>query len=601
MSKEIDFNKVLDILFNETTINYYLIDSYFNNDDNIKYFFISILKEFTPEESLIIFNNKTPGNSNLNILFTENLQYLLNHENVKKTIPSFNICLENVINYLSNNNFIMTLLFSVINFIIERKTNQFSNLNISTIKQILFYPTSPFLLENVLILIENLIARLFKTYELKQYTLSNLFSFDFILSILNEPTQNNYTKLCVLYYVYNINFQYDNIKDKIIDPSNLCIFQHNFYSHFSFLQLYQEVFVKQGLKCFKLENMLFSLSSTITQFFADYDLDNQIEYIEDIDKEIKAIFDKSDLVSHWKNLFYVNPFKVAISTLQVLSNQSNEFNYYDLEDIYTNIMLSYQNNNQLDEILTLFIRSAIIVYIIFNLDMKHFFFIIRNQMKSDEDAQRYITQFNSTIIIILFQIKSSHPVCYNKSKQNILYVLNDVTFFHDSAFFNLIANNEIFNDKLIQFIIDEVEESHISLKYFDNIFKNSKDPNTILNGLILLGHWANKYPIKYIYTKILDVLYMLKKTIDLRTIFTNENKVSKFIKGLFLLFKAFPKLDEDFMGFVNYLKNSISNLINDYSLSNYTKEQIDKLVRFINGQMKNSTYRNNNTFFIHFK
>ena len=115
MSKEIDFNKVLDILFNETTINYDLIDSYFNNDDNIKYFFISILKEFTPEESLIIFNNKTPGNSNLNILFTENLQYLLNHENVKKTIPSFNICLENVINYLSNNNFIMTLLFSVIN------------------------------------------------------------------------------------------------------------------------------------------------------------------------------------------------------------------------------------------------------------------------------------------------------------------------------------------------------------------------------------------------------------------------------------------------------------------------------------------------------
>ena len=40
MSNEIDFNKVLDILFNETTINYDLIDSHFHNDDNIKYFFI---------------------------------------------------------------------------------------------------------------------------------------------------------------------------------------------------------------------------------------------------------------------------------------------------------------------------------------------------------------------------------------------------------------------------------------------------------------------------------------------------------------------------------------------------------------------------------
>ena len=50
--------------------------------------------------------------------------------------------------------------------------------------------------------------------------------------------------------------------------------------------------MKQGLNCYKLENMLFSLSSTITQFFADYNLENKIEYIEDIDKEITTFIEE---------------------------------------------------------------------------------------------------------------------------------------------------------------------------------------------------------------------------------------------------------------------------------------------------------------------
>ena len=109
----------MDILFNETTIPYNEFNSYFNNDESLKYFFISVIREFTPEESITIFNNKTAGNSRLSILFTENLQSLLNHEKLI-TLPSFDIILEKVIELYINQNEIMELVYSIANFIVEK-------------------------------------------------------------------------------------------------------------------------------------------------------------------------------------------------------------------------------------------------------------------------------------------------------------------------------------------------------------------------------------------------------------------------------------------------------------------------------------------------
>lgn len=620
MSKDyssINFNKVLDILFNETTIPYDEFNSYFNNDDNIKYFFISVIREFTPEESITIFNNKTAGNSRLSILFTENLQSLLNHEKLI-TLPSFDIILEKVIELYINQNEIMELVYSIANFIIEKKTNQFPSIYTTSIKKLLFYPQNSFLLEKSLILIENTTTRLFKTYETRQYTLSNIFTFDFISSMLDDKKINKSTKICILYYAYNITFQFNNFKDRLtknnmikIDNNSLLlsplsVFQQNFYSNFSFLELYNELMNNNNSVNIKLENMLIDLSSTIQQFFCDYELSNLSNLDTNIIIDIALttlLANKNEIsVKDWITLFYINPYKVAILTMKKLTEtKENEFNYYDLFEIYQILISKYKNEKTFNDILLIFIKCIIIIYIMFNSDMKNYSFLLQNENSNEDEIQSYITQFNTNIIILMYKIKSENVEIYPKAKQNILNLLNDLVFYHDYSLFNLIVNNEIFNEKLIQFIINEVEASHISSKFFDYFFQNSKEPHRILNGFLLICHWANKYPLKYIYTKLLDVLFIFRKTIDLRTILINEENISKFIKGLFLLFKAFPHLDEDFLAFIKYLKNSVSNLINDYSLANYAKEQIEKLMKFTSRKLKNSNYRNTNTFFIQFK
>lgn len=612
----INFNKVLDILFNETTIPYNEFNSYFNNDDSLKYFFISVIREFTPEESITIFNNKTAGNSRLSILFTENLQSLLNHEKLI-TLPSFDIILEKVIELYINQNEIMELVYSIANFIVEKKTNQFPSIYTTSIKKLLFYPQNSFLLEKSLFLIENTTIRMFKTYEARQYTLSNIFTYDFISEILNEKNINKSTKICILYYAYNITFQFNNFKDRLtknnmikIDNNSLLfsplsVFQQNFYSNFSFLELYNELMTHNNSVNMKLENMLIDLSATIQQFFCDYELSNLSTLDTNIIIDIALttlLANKNEIcVKDWITLFYINPYKVAILTVKKLTEtKEDEFNYYDLIEIYYILISKYKNEKTFNDILLIFIKCVIIIYIMFNSDMKNYSFLFQNETSNEEEVQSYITQFNTNIIILMYKIKSENVAIYPKAKQNILNLLNDLVFYHDYSLFNLIANNELFNEKLIQFIINEVEASHISSKFFDYFIQNSKEPHRILNGFLLICHWANKYPLKFIYTKLLDVLFIFRKTIDLRTILINEENISKFIKGLFLLFKAFPHLDEDFIAFIKYLKNSVSNLINDYSLANYAKEQIEKLMKFTSRKLKNSNYRNTNTFFIQF-
>lgn len=151
---------------------------------------------------------------------------------------------------------------------------------------------------------------------------------------------------------------------------------------------------------------------------------------------------------------------------------------------------------------------------------------------------------------------------------------------------------------MIKYIIGNIESSHISSKYIDD-FINSKSPEKILNGFILLGYWANTYPLKYIYTRMLDILFIFNKNVDLRSVLTNENNINKFIKGIYLLFKAFPKQNEELQSFLNYIKSNIDNWISDNNLNITTKRMLDKLFYFVERVIINSDYLNKNTLYIH--
>lgn len=150
---------------------------------------------------------------------------------------------------------------------------------------------------------------------------------------------------------------------------------------------------------------------------------------------------------------------------------------------------------------------------------------------------------------------------------------------------------------MIKFILENIESSHISSKYIDD-FINSKIPDKILNGFLLLGHWAVTYPVKYIYTRILDVLFIFNKNIDLRSILTKEENIFKFFKAIYLLFKAFPKLNEELLLFTNNIKNNLNYWITDYTLNLTAKKMMDRLMNFIDKIMINSDYRNKNTLII---
>lgn len=138
-------------------------------------------------------------------------------------------------------------------------------------------------------------------------------------------------------------------------------------------------------------------------------------------------------------------------------------------------------------------------------------------------------------------------------------------------------------------------------KYFNDFF-SPKDTDKILNRFLLFGHWVTKYPIRYIYTRARDVLFIFKNVIDLRIVLINEENINKLIKGIYLLFKAFPhaNVHSDFVDFIKYIRNSVTNWINDYSLHNYATQSIDKLYRFVTHDVINPDYENRNTGLVSF-
>ena len=142
----------------------------------------------------------------------------------------------------------------------------------------------------------------------------------------------------------------------------------------------------------------------------------------------------------------------------------------------------------------------------------------------------------------------------------------------------------------------------MSSKYFEKIFNEYiKDHTRFLNSFILFGYWINKYPLKEFFTKAKDFFFIFQRTIDLKNLFDSEENVNKFVRGVFLIFKAFPIASDDTKQFLNFLKKESDSLINknNYSLINHTKEKIEKLCKFINKEIfKNEKYKNKNTNFV---
>jgi hypothetical protein len=112
---------------------------------------------------------------------------------------------------------------------------------------------------------------------------------------------------------------------------------------------------------------------------------------------------------------------------------------------------------------------------------------------------------------------------------------------------------------------------------------------------LFLGHLSCKYPLEDLYKKSLDFLVMLEKSIDLRNVLIDKNNIDKLLKGLFLLFKAFPEQQEKPIHFARFVSDSVDNWISEYTLVNYAKDQIGKLLRFVQSEISNGKFRNNNT------
>ena len=113
-----------------------------------------------------------------------------------------------------------------------------------------------------------------------------------------------------------------------------------------------------------------------------------------------------------------------------------------------------------------------------------------------------------------------------------------------------------------------------------------------------MGYWSNTYPLKYIYFRILDILFNLSRNIDLRLLMKNEKDISLFFKGIYLLIKAFPGLNEEIINFLNLIKNRIDYLISDNTTNNNVKKMLDRMFYFIDIALIKSRYENKNTSFI---
>ena len=648
-NNNVDFNSILDVIFNTQKLTFEHFCTYFPNDmdSSIKLFFISIIKEFSPTECIILFNNSTSQNSTLASVFIENLQTIISHHSLKSIPILFSDQLQQIITKHANNSSIMNITLKSCIFILEHKTTntQYLNSFSTALKFAMFSPIDKIAFNELSMpLIEAVTSKMFKMFEMKNTLLIGMFGYDSICQII-DSNESKFCDVCVLYFIYNVLFHINELRDKYCndikncsnvkvnqmlkwDFSNLEVYQEHFYSKFSFKNMYWKYCVNTSqcfLNNYKIENMLIELSSNIQQYFVSYDItkkDIEMNNIYDnyntyqLEQHLTQMFQfqqrngivnsNVNIIDKWRLLFNENPYKVVITTVKLICNvplnSNNDFNYYDFDSIYNSIIKSFKiYPNLYSQILQIFTDCLIILSLMFNSDMKNYFFILNHLEEPITDTTSlhpFIITFNLSVINAIYQIKIDNNHLYHLFSSKITALINMIIYTHPKLLLSLIdSTHNQFNEKLLTFLVNEIEASFPTFRILtDSFLKYDKtNPPRILNSLLFLGHLSCKYPLEDLYKKSLDFLVMLEKSIDLRNVLIDKNNIDKLLKGLFLLFKAFPEQQEKPIHFARFVSDSVDNWISEYTLVNYAKDQIGKLLRFVQSEISNGKFRNNNT------
>ncbi len=577
-------NGIIEQMFNKTDFNQNSLNEIFSNNQQynnelVKLFLLAFIKEFNPDEIKSILQNKNIKNSNLNLVFKENVEKLLSQVNIDINFQKI------ILQIINSQDFeLIKIIYPIIKFCrVSKKKDILFGLK-EGIKTLLFNYQNNSFFDLSLNLVQNIVQEV------------NFLKIDEITELIENNKNNSMHLVSILYYI----FKKCSLQNNIISENQ--VFQELYYSKFNLIFLYYDLFKIQSFQNTVIENMFVLLFSSLNQFFIEYNIDNEdlyknLAYLNEIDNLNKFFLNLNFTVEEWNKIFYNNPYKVTISTLKILSkNQDEQFNFYDFDKIYLNIPSNLKKNKNT---YCIFIKCLITIYVLFTNDIKKYGELIESD---NNKLMKNKILFHTKLVILCYKIKKENEQIYNFFKNDLLHLLNDIILHYDIIFFSLISNNQLFDEGLIEFILNNVECGHMSSKYFDKIFNEFvKDHTKLLNGFILFGYWINKYPFKDFHTKAKDVLFIFQRTIDLKNLFDSEDNVNKFARGVFLIFKAFPIASDDTKQFLNFLKKESDSLINknNDSLINHTKEKIEKLYKFIHKEiLKNEKYKNKNSNFV---
>ena len=619
-NKLISLNNLLNIIFNENNVNKEIIQRELNNDHYLICLFLFILKIANEFEIKKIFNSKLQTNFNSNF-YNKNKEKILCNINANINLEENFIYLLNEF-YLeeNNNNELIEIYYNIIEFILK-KFQMYQN-NIDFLKELFNFILFPKNLS--LILIHFQLIKIFVKINNEILIISQ----NDIENIIKKNKNYILCEICVLYYCFLMNsmltsFNFNNINNINNNINkNIITINEIFYSHFSYVKLYYELIINNdnNIKIFEIKNLLFCLTSRLSQFFLDYNLYNEEIfnfYLNNKENNIEDLlinyFNNNNNnfdIKIWENLFYLNPYLISINTIKILCNEINNqnFNYFNLDLIFKNIFNIINNNNNInnkEKIIIIFFKCIITIYIIFNKNIeKNFQYIETDQNK----LENFILKFHTKLLLFSYDLKLNYENLINLNNNNnnyyfdfkndLIKLINDLILNHSNIFKYILSSKNNLNDNLLKFLIEKIDVSHISCNLFEyiyNVNRNEMDLNFILNIFILFGFWVNKYPLEKIYIKSQDILFTFEKVIGIQKILVNEEYENKFIKGLYLIAKAFPKVNNDVKVFVELL----IKILKEKKFRKSTIEKFEKLFKFmINEFFENKNYRNLSTLYI---
>ena len=617
-NKLISLNNLLNIIFNENNVNKEIIQRELNNDHYLICLFLFILKIANEFEIKKIFNSKLQTNFNSNF-YNKNKEKILCNINANINLEENFIYLLNEF-YLeeNNNNELIEIYYNIIEFILK-KFQMYQN-NIDFLKELFNFILFPKNLS--LILIHFQLIKIFVKINNEILIISQ----NDIENIIKKNKNYILCEICVLYYCFLMNsmltsFNFNNINNINNNINkNIITINEIFYSHFSYVKLYYELIINNNsIKIFEIKNLLFCLTSRLSQFFLDYNLYNEDIfnfYLNNKENNIEDLlinyFNNNNNnfdIKIWENLFYLNPYLISINTIKIFCNEMNNqnFNYFNLDLIFKNIFNIINNNNNInnkEKIIIIFFKCIITIYIIFNKNIeKNFQYIETDQNK----LENFILKFHTKLLLFSYDLKLNFENLINLNNNNNYYfdfkndlikLINDLILNHSNIFKYILSSKNNLNDNLLKFLIEKIDVSHISCNLFEyiyNVNRNEMDLNFILNIFILFGFWVNKYPLEKIYIKSQDILFTFEKVIGIQKILVNEEYENKFIKGLYLIAKAFPKVNNDVKVFVELL----IKILKEKKFRKSTIEKFEKLFKFmINEFFENKNYRNLSTLYI---